>query len=195
MLFLWEESPDGTVWPFNVIFSCLLFSFFFFFKLHMQCSLWRNATDSLPRAGRDCFLGAMAWWWDYLFILVFRVSLTEKASFFLNVSVPELSALQELLPPTIDLLSCFRMFFKYYRQQGAASKALLCLTMRHILKHHTHSLPSFFAAPDPYTYIVVGFMFLSFFKCLFLWLLPLLSHTSTTYKKTKVTLIHFSPEF
>lgn len=76
--------------------------------------------------------------------------------FFLNVSVPQFSALQEPLPPMTDLLSCLTMFFKYCRQQEADSKALLCLARWHILKHHTHNLPSFFAATDSHTYTVKG---------------------------------------
>lgn len=84
------------------------------------------------------------------------------ASFFLNVSVPQFSALQEPLLPTTDLLSCLRMFFKYCKQPKADSKALLYLARWHILKHHTHNLPSFFAAPDSHTYTVKG-VYVSFF--------------------------------
>lgn len=110
------------------LFGHLMWFFFlsapFFFKVHMQCSLWRNATGSLHTEGRDCFLGAMAWWQDYLFLLVFSL-LNRNGFILLHVSVPQFSALQKPLPLMIDLLSCLRMFFKYCRQQEADSKALL----------------------------------------------------------------------
>lgn len=174
----YDSSPQMALFGHYMGFLavCLLFWFKFIGSVQSlkKCYI-------IPYRRKSCYLGTTAWWWDWLFLRVFGVSPIEMLSFFFTVSISQCSALLKPLPPmTHLLLSHLWMFFKYCRQQEADSKMLQYLDRQYILKHHTHNLVSFFAALNFHTSTVKGVRVSFPFLTSFLWLLPLLTHTSTT---------------
>lgn len=82
ILFLWQQSPDGTVWPFNMFYLLSLFLYpFFFFRFTGSAESLKKCYI-LPYSKKDCFLASMSWWWDWSFLHIFGVFPLEMALFF-----------------------------------------------------------------------------------------------------------------